>query len=1302
MHTLGTVDLALGFPAGLVINPSSGAISGTLAAGDAASGPYTVTVGAGDGTHSGQTTFTWNVNSVVSLTTPADQTNNAGASVSLPVTAGDAHSSTLTYAATGLPSGLSINSSTGVISGTSSAGRSFQPSVTVSDGTYSNTTTFAWTVSSPIFLTDPGAQTNAVSDSVSLQVSATDSTGGTLSYSASGLPSGLSINSSTGLISGTVGSGAPASSPYTTTVTVGDGSHSAVATFPWDVNAAGPIVLTSPGNQTNVAGDLVAFQVSATDSNGGTLEYSASGLPSGLSINPMTGFLLGTIASGAASGSPYSVTIKAADPSNQASQTFSWTVNTAGVVTMTNPGDQASSEGASVSLSISASASGGGSLAYVAFGLPAGLKINTTSGAITGTVAVGDAAYGPYTVTVVAGNSGYSAAQTFQWTVTDPIAVTAPADQTNNEGDSASLTISASDSTSGATLDYAAIGLPPGLAINASSGAISGTISGGASAGGPYSVTVVAEDGTSSASASFNWTINDPVSFTASGSGGTVTTTVPGTQTNTEGDTVSLTLSASNSGSGTLIYSAFDLPPGLSINPTTGAITGTVAIGDAPLSAYEPTITASNGASSDSADFEWDINGSVSITDPGNQSNTVGDSVSLQILTTYDGSGTLSYAASGLPAGLSISTSTGLITGTVGSGATAIGTYTTTVTAGDGNSTASDTFSWTITAAGTVMLTTPGDQSNSEGDSVSLSLSASGGGTLKYFAQGLPPGLKINPSSGAITGTVALGDTATGQYVVLVSATDGTHGAGEAFNWTVTDPVTITSVPGQTGMEGGSVSVSVSASDTSGGTLKYGAIGLPPGLVINPSTGAITGTMALGAAAAGTYTVTVIAGDSTYSASQTFDWGPGSPVTITSPGNQTNTEGDSVSLTISASDSGGTVRYSAYGLPAGLKINTSSGAITGTVAPGASVQSPYTVVVTASDGTYGAGVTFHWTINDPITITDPGVQDVSEGESVSLAIHASDSHSGTLSFKAINLPLGLVINSVTGVISGTISNTLTAVGTFLSTITVTDGISNAIMTIDWNSIASSFGLGSSVQLTGAEAPAVKVIATRMRVDGDLATLDKDADAGTPYSDLAKAAVAASKTALILNKMEYPALTKLGPFFYFNEAYDDTVLNKKVPAKALVGFKDAMFFEWDIDCTADQAKTIGIVGKEVLTVTKKGAKPQDTTQSLTITPNAKDSPALVFKLKKPVGGATYRVIYWDAPGARILPYAKGSPQGDPAAVTMELTKDSYYSLEAPVTTNVPDSKIPFTAKIEWDPNKVTFTIGSNKAVTIDVK
>ena len=324
------------------------------------------------------------------------------------------------------------------------------------------------------------------------------------------------------------------------------------------------------------------------------------------------------------------------------------------------------------------------------------------------------------------------------------------------------------------------------------------------------------------------------------------------------------------------------------------------------------TIVASDGTYSGSATFNWTINGAVTLTAPADQSNVVGDSVTLPIVASDSTSGaTITYAASGLPGGLGINTGTGAISGTISSGDTAIGSYSVTVTAGDGTSTQSASFNWTIAAAGSVTMTTPSNQANSEGDSVSLSISASGSGTLGYYAQGLPPGLKINASSGTITGTVAVGDAATGPYSVTVTVTNGTSMAEETFTWTVTDPVTISPIADQTGTEGGSVSLSVSASDSSSGTLKYGAIGLPPGLVINPSTGAITGTMALGASAT-TYTVTIVAGDSTYSASLTFDWGPGSPVTITSPGDQTNYEGDTVSLAISASDSSGTLHY--YGV----------------------------------------------------------------------------------------------------------------------------------------------------------------------------------------------------------------------------------------------------------------------------------------------------------------------------------------------------------------------------------------------------
>ena len=65
---------------------------------------------------------------------------------------------------------------------------------------------FAWTVNQPnvVTVTNPGSQTNTIGASPSLQMQVSDSaTGQTFIWSATGLPAGLSINSSSGLISGT-------------------------------------------------------------------------------------------------------------------------------------------------------------------------------------------------------------------------------------------------------------------------------------------------------------------------------------------------------------------------------------------------------------------------------------------------------------------------------------------------------------------------------------------------------------------------------------------------------------------------------------------------------------------------------------------------------------------------------------------------------------------------------------------------------------------------------------------------------------------------------------------------------------------------------------------------------------------------------------------------------------------------------------------------------------------------------------------------------------------------------------------
>jgi hypothetical protein len=141
--------------------------------------------------------------------------------------------STVSYAAAGLPNGLSINSSTGVISGTISDAGSWQPTGTVSAGTATTTAFFNWDVSGPISITAPGNQSFNAGDAVSVQVVTTDTDSGTLSYAASGLPSGLSIDSSSGLISGTISSSL--STGVDTTLTVSDGTNTTLQTFTWTI-----------------------------------------------------------------------------------------------------------------------------------------------------------------------------------------------------------------------------------------------------------------------------------------------------------------------------------------------------------------------------------------------------------------------------------------------------------------------------------------------------------------------------------------------------------------------------------------------------------------------------------------------------------------------------------------------------------------------------------------------------------------------------------------------------------------------------------------------------------------------------------------------------------------------------------------------------------------------------------------------------------------------------------------------------------------------------------------------------------
>jgi serine protease len=106
-----------------------------------------------------------------------------------------------------------------------------------------------------VTVTQPAAQTSTVGTAVSLQIQASDSASGqTLTYSATGLPQGVAIDSGSGLISGTPATAG--SSSVTVTATDATGASGSTS-FNWTVNATtGGSVVTNGGFET---GDLTGW-----------------------------------------------------------------------------------------------------------------------------------------------------------------------------------------------------------------------------------------------------------------------------------------------------------------------------------------------------------------------------------------------------------------------------------------------------------------------------------------------------------------------------------------------------------------------------------------------------------------------------------------------------------------------------------------------------------------------------------------------------------------------------------------------------------------------------------------------------------------------------------------------------------------------------------------------------------------------------------------------------------------------------------------------------------------------------------
>jgi hypothetical protein len=84
------------------------------------------------------------------IVNPGDRTTTTGTPTTLALSATDPNAgTTLTYAAAGLPTGLSVNVATGRVDGTPSLAGRYDVVVSASDGTRTASANFVWTVSAP-------------------------------------------------------------------------------------------------------------------------------------------------------------------------------------------------------------------------------------------------------------------------------------------------------------------------------------------------------------------------------------------------------------------------------------------------------------------------------------------------------------------------------------------------------------------------------------------------------------------------------------------------------------------------------------------------------------------------------------------------------------------------------------------------------------------------------------------------------------------------------------------------------------------------------------------------------------------------------------------------------------------------------------------------------------------------------------------------------------------------------------------------------------------------------------------------